>query len=669
MFNMLQRSARRSIHPFLALRTGLNHAHTRSQWWFIAGLFLAATADPAAAVTNLPVKLASPDGALTMAIEVKDFGPGEGCVVYRVGYRGKTIIADSRLGLEIQGGPSGEGWDLTKVSHSQHDINWRPVCGERSVVRDHYNQVVLELKERRTPHRVLQVMLRAYDEGVAFCYTVPKQSAMDRINITRENSEFRFLADHFAWATDTAQGIYQRLRLSKLNPGCERPLTIEVADDAFVALAEARLVDYARMKFAPLPGTTNAILSLLGSSVESPLPLTTPWRVIMIANSPGRLLENNFIIANLNDPCAIADTSWIKPGKVLREVTLTTQGGKACVDFAVRRNLQYVLFDAGWYGREDSEQSDAHAVNLDPARSKGPLDLPEVIRYANERGVGVILYINRRALERQLDELFPLYQSWGVKGVKFGFVNVGSQQWTAWLHEAIRKAAQHKLMVDVHDEYRPTGFSRTYPNLMTAEGIAGDETSPSNENTLAIQFSRMLAGPADNTVCYYDARVSKNASHAYQLAKTVCLYSPWQFLYWYDRPTGSPPRIGGAGGAETFIGNEPELEFFDRVPTVWDEMKVLAGKIGQYAAIARRSGQDWFIGGMNSGEARTLELPLTFLAPEKTYIANVYSDDPSVETRTHVRIDRFEVNSKTVLKLPMSAQGGQAVHLKPATAK
>jgi alpha-glucosidase len=221
-------------------------------------------------------------------------------------------------------------------------------------------------------------------------------------------------------------------------------------------------------------------------------------------------------------------------------------------------------------------------------------------------------------------------------------------------------------MVDVHDEYRPTGFSRTYPNLMTVEGIAGDETSPANENTLAILFTRMLAGPADNTICYYDPRVDKNASHAFQLAKAVCLYSPWQFLYWYDRPQGSPARAGGAGGAETVIGQEPELEFFDHLPTVWDDTKVLAGKIGQFAVIARRSGEDWFVGGLNSGSARNLELPLNFLPPGKRYLANVYSDDPSTTSRTRVRIDRSEVDSRTMLRFTMPPKGGRAVHLTPA---
>jgi alpha-glucosidase len=484
------------------------------------------------------------------------------------------------------------------------------------------------------------------------------------IHIQTELTEFSFPGDHTAWVTRSAQGDYKAVPISAMGNNVERPLTLRVHDALYAAIAEAALVDYARMKLCLSPTRPLTVLSQLSSDVQAALPLTTPWRVIMIAHSPGELLENNEILLNLNAPCAIDDTTWIKPGKVIREVTLTTQGGKTCVDFARAHNLQFVEFDAGWYGHEYDNASDATTITVDPKRSPGPLDLHEVIRYAKTQGIGILLYVNQRALTRQLDDILPLYEQWGVAGVKYGFVNVGSQEATTWLHKAVRKAARHHLMVDVHDEYRPTGYSRTYPNFMTQEGIRGDETSPSNETTLTILFTRMLAGAGDNTICYYDSRVSKNASHAYQLAKAVCLYSPWQFLYWYDRPAGSP-GTEGAGGERPGIGNEPELAFFDAVPTVWDETRVIHGSIGEYAVIARRSGQDWFIGCMNSGQDRTLDIPLDFLAPDKTYTAHIYSDDPGVPTRTHVRIDQKEVTAMTTLQATMTAQGGQAIHLEP----
>jgi alpha-glucosidase len=335
------------------------------------------------------------------------------------------------------------------------------------------------------------------------------------------------------------------------------------------------------------------------------------------------------------------------------------------VDFAVKHNLQYVEFDAGWYGHEYANDSDATTISVDPKRSPGPLDLLEIVRYANQHDIGILLYVNRRALERQLDEILPLYRKWGIRGVKYGFVNVGSQHWTRWLHHAVRRAAEHRLMVDVHDEYRPTGYSRTYPNLMTQEGIGGDETSPTNEQTLTILFTRMLAGAGDNTICYYDDRVTRNASHAYQLAKAVCLYSPWQFVYWYDRPPSSPQDKGGAGGSKHLIGDEPELEFLDRVPTVWDDTRVLHGKIGQYAVIARRAGDEWFLGCMNSAEPRTLLVPLNFLGRNRRYTARRYFDDPDVPTRTRVGIRTDDVNANDVLQVRLPARGGEAIWLSP----
>jgi len=211
----------------------------------------------------------------------------------------------------------------------------------------------------------------------------------------------------------------------------------------------------------------------------------------------------------------------------------------------------------------------AATVNVDPARSPGPLDLQQVIDYGGSNGVGVILYVNKLALANQIDILPVLYRSWGVKGIKFGFVNVGSQTDTSWLHDSIRKCATNQIMADVHDEYRMTGYPRTYPNFMTAEGISGDETTPTPGQDTTLLFTRMLAGAADHTVCYFDARVANNWTHAYQLAKAVCFYSPWQFLFWYDRPANSPVF----SGSPPIIGDEPELEFYDALPTVWDDTR------------------------------------------------------------------------------------------------
>ena len=608
----------------------------------------------------------SPNGNVILTFKV---GSERGNLIYSVSFGGKPVVMDSHLGLSLKNVASLEtGFEISDAFTISHNSTYSPVYGERKTIRDNYNQLIVDLKERRTPGRALRLTFRAYNEGVALRYTVPQQDALKNFVISAEKTQFRFTGDHPAYAVYSAQGKYSKVPLSKLKKNCERPLVVEIGDKAFAAVAEAGLVDYARMRLSPDEGRQHTIISSLAGEVVTGAPLTTPWRVIMLGRSPGELLEHNYLIMNLNEPCAIEDPSWIRPGKVIREVTLTTTGGMACVDFAAKHNLQYVEFDAGWYGHEYTEQADARTISVDPKRSKGPLDLHAVIEYAKQRDIGIILYVNRRALERQLDEVLPLYEKWGIKGVKYGFVQVGSQKWTAWLHEAVRKAAEHRLMVDVHDEYRPTGYSRTYPNLMTQEGIAGDETKPTNSLTLTILFTRMLAGAGDNTICYYDGRVDENASHAYQLAKSVCFYSPWQFLYWYDRPDSSPRRAGGAGGGRNVIGDEPELEFFDHVPTVWDDTKVIHGEIGQYAVIARRSGDSWFIGCMNAEAPRTLDVPLDFLDAGRSYVAHIYSDDPAVATRTHVRIDRRTVDSSSVLKVELPPRGGRAMRIHPSRA-
>jgi alpha-glucosidase len=533
------------------------------------------------------------------------------------------------------------------------------VWGERSLVRDHYNEMIVTLQETTSPNRIVQVTFRAYDEGMAFCYTIPAQAGITTASSLTEQSEFRFTGNHTAWSVTSAQGNYSTTTISSLANANERPLTIQMATNLFLSLGEARLVDYGRMKFNQL-GKPNSLVSSLASSVTSALPLRSPWRFLMAADSPGQLLENNDLVLNLNDPCALTNTSWIKPGKVMREVTLNTTGGVACVDFALRHKLQYVEFDAGWYGPENTT-ADATQVNVDPARSPGPLDLLSVINYGNSNGIGVILYVNHVALENQINILPALYQSWGVKGIKFGFVNVGSQTWTSWLHDSIRKCATNQILVDVHDEYRMTGYSRTYPNFLTSEGISGDETTPSTAQDITLLFTRMIAGPADHTMCFYDPRVTNNWNHAYQLAKAVCFFSPWQFLYWYDRPTNSPVF----SGSPSILTEDPALEFYDYMPTVWDDTKVIQGSIGQYAVIARRSGKDWFIGAMNAGTSRALNVPLSFLNVGQSYVAHRYAFDPTATNRTRVRITRTLVNSNTTLTSTLSASSGEAIRVTP----
>jgi len=606
------------------------------------------------------IKILSPDKKTTLTISTAL--KNEPILNYSILYQGNMLIAASPLGLAFEGEKQLAD-QLAIVSFQEKLVNetWKPVYGEKNLYRDNHKEVIIQFKETQTPYRLFSITCRVYNEGVAFKYNVNTNKP---ITITKELTGFKFTKNHSSWIAGMSQSAYTKGTISKTVNGTERPYVIEINENCVVALGEAALVDYARMKFNRSKTDSLLLVASLDGKVTYQANFSTPWRYVMIANSPSKLVENNGFILNLNKPSAIKDASWIKPGKVIREVTLTTVGAKACIDFAAKHHLQYIEFDAGWYGHEYDNAASALAVNLDTLRSKGPLELQEVIKYGNAKGVGVILYVNQRAMSKQLDSILPLYKSWGVKGLKYGFVNVGSQQHTAWLHEAIRKAANHQLMLDIHDEYRPTGYSRTYPNLLTQEGIRGDEESTDNHQVLITMFTRMIAGAGDQTNCYFAPRVDKMGSHASQMAKAICLYSPWQFLYWYDRPIGSPIKIGGAGSTASVISEIPDLSFYDALPTVWDDTKVLEGKIGAYGTIARKSGDTWFVGTLTD-QARSFSLPLNFLSKNKQYEATIYADDASLTTATKIAIKKIKVNVSTVLNINLLTKNGQTLIIRP----
>jgi alpha-glucosidase len=609
----------------------------------------------------IDVKTKSPDQKNSLIVKLNP--KKDNSISYSFINQGNTIITDSPLGLTFENElPIQSKLEIVSVQQKEVNEPWTPVYGEKNQFPNRYNETTINLKEVKSPGRNFSVLVRAYNEGIAFRYNI---QAEHPVTVTGELTGFQFKKDHTSWIAPMAQAKYTKGSISKTGKGCERPYVVEVSDNLFIALGEAALVDHSRMKFSRSEKDSLLLLATLDGKAQYQSSFSTPWRYVMTANSPGQLLEQNYFILNLNEPSAIKDPSWIKPGKVIREVTLTTVGGKACIDFAARHNISYVEFDAGWYGLEYNNASDAKAVSVDPARSPGPLELQEVINYGKEKGVGIILYVNQRALSRQLDTILPLYQSWGVKGMKFGFVNVGAQNYTSWLHQAIRKTGEHQLMMDIHDEYRPTGYSRTWPNLLTQEGIRGDEESPDNQHVLITMFTRMLAGAGDHTNCYFAPRVDeKMGSHASQMAKAICIYSPWQFIYWYDRPEESPRKKGVVGNnGPSVIIELPELSFYDALPTVWDNTKVLEGKIGEYGTIARKSGDNWFIGSLTD-QPRKLTLNLSFLDKRAKFEATIYSDDLSVDSPTKVGVTKQVVTYDSQLSFDLKQKNGLAIILK-----
>lgn len=605
------------------------------------------------------VQMTSPDGKGVLT--VKD---DSGRIEYSIAWGGKMIIQPSCLGLEI-GKPMLDGLKIAGVrALGKHDESWRPVYGERAEIPDRYNS--WEFDVNSGDKKAFTIIVRAYDEGIAFRYRI----LGGYFKVTDEFTEYTLPEGTLAYFTPRAQTEYSVLPLRDW-PGdgeSDRPLLLKLPDGSFACLAEAGVVDYVRTKFKLSPDKPGTVRAAMYGTVEDVAPYDAPWRLVMYGEKAGDILEHNYMFYNLNPPCAIKNPSWIKPGKVMREVTLTTEGGRNVVDFAEKHNLQYVLFDAGWYGFEYDKASDATTVTLDPRRNPDPhaLDLQAVIDYARSKGIGVLLYVNQRALQQQLDEILPLYKSWGVAGVKFGFVQVGSQVWTRWMHEAVRKCAEYGLMVDIHDEYRPTGVSRTWPNLMTQEGVRGNEEFPDAFNNTMLPFTRFVAGPADYTICYYRQDFGKlnsdadahgvprsrtiKTTPAHQLALAAIYYSPLQLLYWYDKPADSQ--------------DEPELKFFDDVYTVWDESKVLEGEPGEYMTMARRHGDEWFIGTITNA-GRKAEVGLDFL-PEGKFVAEIYTDgDKSIPTRTKVRVSSYLVSSADTLHFNLRDSGGAAIRLIP----
>lgn len=569
------------------------------------------------------------------------------------------VVDVKTLQLDLEQDILAGNWQVTNQTRNEVNQTWQPVYGERSLITDRYNNLQLTLRSDAN-QKEMTLNVRLYDEGLAFRYAFDKLDFWNQ-TLVNEKTQFLFKEDCKTWVTGMAQGAYSEKRLSTLSGAADRPQVIQVNDHRFVAIGEAALVDYSRMKLEKSE-TGFGVQSVLSGKVNLDLAdYQSPWRYVMVAEHPGKLVEHNYFVLNLNEPNQIANTSWIKPGQVLREVTLTTAGSLACIDFAAENNIAYVLFDAGWYGAEEDMKSDATTVTIDPARSKGPLDLPKVIEYANSKGVGILVYVNKKALHQQLDEILPLYKKWGIKGVKYGFVNVGDQYATAWLHQAVRKAAKYELMVDIHDEYRPTGYSRTYPNLLTQEGIRGDEESPSLQQSVYTLYNRMICGAGDNTNCYFAERVTaKMGGRAAQLAKLVAIYSPWQFVYWYDRPEKSPRKAGGAGSAESVIKTDVATRFYNSIPTVWDDTRFMDGKMGDYAVVARRSGSDWYVSVLNAGEKKQVSVPLDFLKDVTTYNATLYYQAPG-KKKDVVSIKTMKLQPS--LTLDVEANSGCVLHI------
>ncbi|WP_270532194.1 glycoside hydrolase family 97 protein [Segatella copri] len=627
--------------------------------FFIAILFWAV-----AIVGYAAEALQSPGGKYNFVFEQKD-----GRLTYRLDYAAKQVIEEGELGVNIDnhlvesamGIPVDNsnvwthGMEVASVDRRSEDNTWKPVYGEYAQIRDRYNEMTIHLLKGgkhqdgggtaydKRQQYLLDIIVRAYDEGVAIRYHFPEATNGLFVHITDDLTSFRFApgaeAYHYAWAQSHANKVKLLKSEAAWKEEAERPLTLRLDNGLYAAIGEAALSDFVRGKLKLK--ADNELQMALFHPADIITAYNMPWRFIMVGEKAIDLINNKQMVLNLNAPCQIQDTSWIKPGKAFRVCRLDMKTCMEGVDFCVDRGLQYIELDAGWYGPEMKMSSSALKV-----LETRDIDMPKLCQYAKSKGIGVWVYVNQRALYQELDQLLPLYEKWGISGIKFGFVQIGSQEWTTWLHNAVKKCADHHIMVDIHDEYRPTGWSRTYPNLMTQEGIGGNEEMPDAEHNTILPFTRFLCGPADYTPCYFNGRVKNTKAH--QLAMPVVYYSPITFLYWYDLPN--------------VYKGEKELDFWKYCPTVWDESKALQGEIGEYIVQARRSGNDWFVGAMNGLQARDITLnSADFLQKGKKYRVEIYNDNPALNTRTKVSTVVQTIKAGKILKLHLQPSGGAAL--------
>ncbi len=637
------------------------------------------------------VQLLSPNGNVSIQFELRD-----GIPEYQVDFFGSAVVAPSKLGLELQSGSHLAGpFSLKSVRYDTHDEYWEPVWGTTDVTRNHYNELTVELAEIRLPTREMHLTFRAYDDGAAFRYLLPYQDQLQEINITDELTEFNLSEDGTAWWIpndyDSYEHLYAATPVSEVT-GANTPLTIKSAGGYHISIHEADLTDYAGMTLVPaFPGGTAFDCELVpwpdGVKVKTAAPCRSPWRTIQVSRGAAGLAESSLIL-NLNEPSRIADTSWIKPMKYIgiwwgmhigkyswgldSKHGATTANAIRHIDFAAEYDIPGLLIEGWNEGWENWGQDGAFSFT----RPYSDFDIDHITEYARQKGVQLIGHHETGGdvptYEKQLDDAFAFYRDLGINAVKTGYAGqirpVGQHHHGQWMvnhyRSVVEKAAEYGIMIDAHEPIKPTGIERTWPNMMTREGVRGMEWNAWSEgnppeHTTILPFTRGLAGPIDYTPgifdLHFDMFKKDNRVHttlAKQLALYVVLYSPVQMAA--DLP-------------ENYRDNDA-FEFIRRVPCDWDETRILSAEIGDYVVTARRNDSTWYIGGITDESARQLDVSFDFLDPDRAYLITVFEDGHSADWESNpypVNIREFFCNEFTVMKIRMAPGGGMAAEIKP----
>ncbi len=640
-----------------------------------------------------PESLASPDGSIKVTVA------SGSQLDYSIQFNGKDVLLDSPISLNFSGSqPFGPGLAIQNVSRRSADESWQRVYGKRKQVRNHFNEMTLEVEETAAPHRRIQMVFRAYDDGVAFRYVLPP--AWGAFDLAAENTAFHFPNDARVWAVNyggfvsSQEAEFLPMKLSELAPGqvygC--PLLVEIAPALWAACSEADLTDWAGMYFTPAEGSPNTVRTALSPRpddtnvvVRSAAPRNSPWRVIMIGDRPGTFIESD-ILENLNTP-ATFDASWIKPGKsawdkwwsgsyapeLSFKPGMDTATMKYFIDLAAEMGWQYQIVDEGWYGPAFADGARNTTWAAHPTSSitniVPELDLHGLVAYAKQKGVKLIVWLHWGSVARQMDVAFPVYEKWGIAGVKIDFMNRDDQEMVEFYERVAKLAAQHHLLVDFHGAYKPTGWHRTYPNVITREGVMGNEynkwsTNVTPRHTVTLPFTRGMLGGMDFTPGGFQQKTPETfravggdspgpfvmGTRVHQLAMLVVYESALQVLC--DSPYNYHSSPAGT-------------DFLKMVPTTWDDTRVINGEVGDFITVARRSGKDWYVGSMAGKEARKLEIPLNFLGQGKyraeiwadAYEAADYPDRLMKQTRTVTASDTLTAN--------LAAAGGYIVKLTP----
>ncbi len=638
---------------------------------------LLAVASMAAAHVALAESVSSPSGRIEVTIDATSG------LNYRVGAYGHTVIDTSPLALQFEGHPPlGEKVRIVRRLSSSRDQTFRPlVAGRCSEIRDHYNEMTLHLDETAAPKRRFALRVRVYDGGVAFRYELPAQDAMQEFRLQQERTCFHFADDATCWAAKYKDFVshqeeyFQKIKLSEIAPNdfIGGPLLVEATENLYVAVAEAALVDYAGMYLAAEPSAEGGGVTLVTRlamekgkplAVSAALPHRTPWRVIMIARQPVKLLENEMVLS-LNAPCAIDDPTWIEPGMMAwdhwwsGDVKMDTATIKQYIQLAADMGWKYQLIDWQWYGPFNKPDSDPTTVN--PA-----VDMDEVRRFAKQRGVRLWLWMYWTDVDRNdaYLEAFKLYEQWGIAGVKIDFMQRDDQWMVDWYQKIVKKAAEHHLMVDFHGAYKPTGWRRTYPNLMTREGVLGNEwngwserVTPGHKCTIA--FTRNLLGEMDYTPGGFLNRARETfqpkrptqtqGTRAQELALFVIYESPICCVC--DHPD--------------HYRDQPGADFLKLVPVTYDETVGIGGVVGEHITVAKRKGDEWFLGTITNWDARRQEIPLDFLGTGP-YRATIWRDGPEASRNAEdLTTETKTVTAKDLLTLDLAPGGGAVVRLAP----